>query len=172
MMGDLSDLELVARAMEPTTQPRPTEPSASTLTKTNPNGTGTSDHSTPVSAPHASSAAQADHPASAQDPVGIDLSSLSAEDRRALQPIIDALASADLAGEGGDADVDVDEILKQMDAADKVADDLEGKLDGLLAKLERDAREMERDAAGGVDGASSQRSYEASERETSTDKRL
>lgn len=105
----LSDLDLVAQAMAPTEPgaqgPKPTDKAADK--------------------------------AGADDDVlaGIDLSTLNDTDRKALQPILDALkASAGAEGaEGGD--LDVEGILKQLEAADNVADTLEGRLDTLLAHL-------------------------------------
>ncbi|WOO81066.1 uncharacterized protein LOC62_03G004594 [Vanrija pseudolonga] len=109
----LSDLDLVAQAMAPT------EPGAQGPKPTD-----------------AAGAKEADK-AGADDDVlaGIDLSTLNDTDRKALQPILDALkASAGTEGaEGGD--LDVEGILKQLEAADNVADTLEGRLDTLLAHL-------------------------------------
>ncbi|KAL1411230.1 hypothetical protein Q8F55_002181 [Vanrija albida] len=108
----LSDLDLVAQAMAPT------EPGAQAPKQTD----------APKQADKA--AAPADDPLA-----GIDLSTLNDADRKALQPILDALkASAGAEGaEGGD--LDVEGILKQLEAADDVADTLEGRLDTLLAHL-------------------------------------
>lgn len=109
----LSDLELVAQAMAPT------EPGAQTQTRAANGTTNTTTTST------------SDSTESADDPLaGLDMSQLSPADRAAVQPIIDALK----ASEEGE-DVDLEDILKQMDAADTVADKLEGRLDALMTIL-------------------------------------
>lgn len=100
-MEGLSELELVAKAMEPTL-----ESSTESAKETE------------------------------EDLLeGIDLSSLSVQDRAALQPLIDALA----ASAGGAEGEDLDQLLEQMDAAEGVADDLGQKLDVLL----QDMRDLE-----------------------------
>lgn len=71
------------------------------------------------------------------------LEGLSAEEREAFAPLLQALSSsADSAdganGSSGDPNIeakDVEELLKQFDAAGSVADTLEGKLDRLLESL-------------------------------------
>lgn len=145
-MSELSDLELVAQAMGTAQPPRAQTNHTSTNgpVDTRPTSSGQAGAALSHTGPPDLTDAPADDARLAD--LGIDLSSLSAEDRRALQPIIDALASSRVNGDEGE-DVDLEGILRQMDAADQVADDLEGKLDGLLAKLEREAAEMERDAA-------------------------
>ncbi|GMK57802.1 hypothetical protein CspeluHIS016_0406360 [Cutaneotrichosporon spelunceum] len=60
---------------------------------------------------------------------GIDLSSLSVEERTMLAPIIDALRAS------SDDSLDVEDIMKQLDAAGNVADTIEGRLDSLLDHL-------------------------------------
>lgn len=82
----------------------------------------------------------------ASDPLAdVDLSSLSAADRAAVQPILDALKAAS----ANDGELDVEDILKQLDAAGDAADVLEGRLDVLLAhlgELEADAGEKPAEA--------------------------
>jgi hypothetical protein len=81
------------------------------------------------------------------------LSTLAPSERAALQPIIDALA-AGMTLDDDDADEDEDgddprvqELLRQMDAAGDVADELEGKLDALIAQLGREEVEMGQELA-------------------------
>jgi hypothetical protein len=61
-----------------------------------------------------------------------DLSSLTPEDLAMLQPILDALNLSD-ADDLDDAALH--DLIKQMDVAGEVADDLEGKLDRLIGEL-------------------------------------
>lgn len=108
-MGDMSDLDLVAKAMEPTNVPdKPTS------SQTRENGDGNS--TLPVN----------------DNDNEIDLSSLTPEDLALLQPLLNALniEDPDSLDEGS-----LQDILKQMDAAGEVADDLEGKLDRLIGEL-------------------------------------
>lgn len=132
----LSDLELVAQAMAPTDRPAPAPTSNGST-----NGHAPSAPSNPSAQP---SAADADDDTAAAL-AGLDLSSLNAADRAAVQPILDALRQASSAEDG---DVDVEDILKQLEAADDVADKLEGRLDSLLASL----GELEAAAAAGAEG--------------------
>lgn len=121
----LSDLDLVQQAMAPT------EPGAQN---------GSSNTAAPSSNESPNPA-----PETKDDPLAdIDLSTLSDGDRAALQPILDALKSA--SGKDGEegGDVDVEGILKQLEAADGVAGTLESRLDKLLDNLgamERDAEQ-------------------------------
>jgi hypothetical protein len=115
-MGDMSDLDLVAKAMEPTNQPDKTEPSkplSETPTTTTKNGSTANDHSSlPTD--------------------NIDVSSLTPEDLAMLQPLLDALNIKD----SDDLDdAALQDLLAQMDSAGDVADDLEGKLDKLIGEL-------------------------------------
>jgi hypothetical protein len=119
-MGDLSDLDLVAQAMAPTNKPdRPTESTTSEQQ-------AAQDHSSlPLE--------------------NIDLSSLTSEDLAMLQPILDALNL----GDSDDLDdAALHDILKQMDVAGDVADDLEGKLDKLIGELGK----VEEGILGDMDG--------------------
>lgn len=104
-MGDLSDLDLVAQAMAPTNAPD--KPITTT----------------PSTAPPKSQAKE--------QPTGPDLSSLTPEDLAALQPILDAL---NLDTDDMD-DAALHDLIRQMDVAGDVADDLEGKLDRLIGEL-------------------------------------
>jgi hypothetical protein len=114
-MGDMSDLDLVAKAMEPTNQPDKTELSKtlSETPTTTKNGSTANDHSSlPTD--------------------NIDLSSLTPEDLAMLQPLLDALNIKD----SDDLDdAALQDLLAQMDSAGDVADDLEGKLDKLIGEL-------------------------------------
>ncbi|ORX39735.1 hypothetical protein BD324DRAFT_678837 [Kockovaella imperatae] len=81
----------------------------------------------------------------------VDLSSLSPQDLEVLRPLIEALRISDPSmlppglgrdedgGQGaegeGEGDLEIARILAQMDAAEHVADDLDGRLDKLLANL-------------------------------------
>ncbi|WWD15789.1 hypothetical protein CI109_100213 [Kwoniella shandongensis] len=136
-MNGLSDLELVAQAMSTTTR-----------TTTAPPPSANADRSTTNGTVHPSNTNH-DHPTQTLDslslPDDIDLSKLSAEEISLLQPLIDALSlsapSGSGSGEDGDGEGDemnesqITSILKQLEAADGVADDLESKLDRLLATL-------------------------------------
>lgn len=107
-----------------------------------------------ISASHdQTSAAQPANTTNLPDIPGIDpslLANLSKADLEALQPIIDALSlGSGEDGDEGDLDFDEDdprvaELLRQMDVAGDVADDLEGKLDKLIATLGGDEVEMEK----------------------------
>lgn len=128
----LSDLDLVQQAMAPTepgaqqssnAAPALLDNCTSTASANGVNGTGS----------------ERDEP---EDPLaGIDLSQLNDADRAALQPILDALKAASGAEGQDGGDLDYEGILSQLDAADDVADTLEGRLDKLLANL----GEMEKD---------------------------
>ena len=89
------------------------------------------------------------------------LANLSAADLAALQPLISALSLAP--GDEDDADANMDdldendprlqELLRQMDVAGEVADDLEGKLDRLIAALGEEEVKMEQVVEAGKQGA-------------------
>jgi hypothetical protein len=131
-MGDLSDLDLVAQAMAPTNQPdRPTESTTSEQQ-------ASQDHSSlPLE--------------------NIDLSSLTSEDLAMLQPILDALNL----GDSDDLDdAALHDILKQMDVAGDVADDLEGKLDKLIGELGK----VEEGILGDMDGKDDKEQVERGEK--------
>lgn len=106
-MGDLSDLDLVAQAMAPTNAPDKTTPEPQSKAETKPT-----------------------NPSSLND--NLDISSLSDEDYALLEPLLRALemSDSDILDEAAMADV-----LRQMDVAGEVADDLEGKLDRLIGQL-------------------------------------
>ncbi|CAK9782752.1 unnamed protein product [Cutaneotrichosporon oleaginosum] len=116
----LSDLDLVSQAMA-SSEP----PNARGTASANGAPTANGVNPTPESA-SATDAAASD--AGADSVAGIDLSSLSVEERALLAPIIDALRSSD-------DSLDVDDIMKQLDAAGNVADNIEDRLDSLLAHL-------------------------------------
>jgi hypothetical protein len=102
-MSDLSDLDLVAKAMAPTNAPDKPTPQSSQ----------------PTSQPKETSNDK-------------DLSSLTPEDLAMLQPILDALNLSDTDDLD---DAALHDLIKQMDVAGDVADDLEGKLDRLIGEL-------------------------------------
>jgi hypothetical protein len=188
----LSDLELVAKAMEPTNRAATEEQSAEEAAqakalsaKSNlqqepgrlslrpacqeagtiqrlmrPARNGhlqprTDSHAKPGSAPQTSSQTQGktngDTPKDITVP-GIDpelLASLSPADLATLQPLITALTLGDdIEGEDDLDELDendprIQELLRQMDVAGDVADDLEGKLDKLIAELGQEEVQME-----------------------------
>jgi len=112
-MGDMSDLDLVAKAMAPTNQPdkvdSPSAPSSTTKVDTKPNaGSETT------------------------DPEPLDLSSLTPEDMAMLKPLLDAM---NLKDSDDLDDAALHDLIAQMDSAAGVADDLEGKLDRLIGDL-------------------------------------
>lgn len=150
----LSDLDLVQQAMAPT-EPANARGNSSVASNGAPtsHSTNTSNGAHSISPtetantnPTPANTANAPTPADTNFLAGIDLSELTPADRAALAPIINALRAA---GSGDDGDVDVDGILKQLEAADDVADALEGRLDSLLANL----GELEADAQGEGEGA-------------------
>jgi hypothetical protein len=101
-MGDLSDLDLVAKAMAPTNAP---------------------DKPTPKPQPKTEPKPADDNP---------DISSLSDEDYALLEPLLRAL---ELSGSDVLDEASMAEVLRQMDVAGNVADNLEGKLDRLIGQL-------------------------------------
>lgn len=118
-MSDLSDLDLVAQAMASSDKPQKSNPIPKTQ---NPPSKTKPTEPTP------------DQPDLDLGPDNLDLSSLTPEDLALLQPLLSALSmsDADVLDENTLADV-----WKQMNAADEVADDLEGKLDRLIGELGR-----------------------------------
>ena len=78
--------------------------------------------------------AQTSQPASQtkEAPTDKDLSSLTPQDLAMLQPILDAL---NLSDSDDLDDAALHDLIKQMDVAGDVADDLEGKLDRLIGEL-------------------------------------
>lgn len=104
-MGDMSDLDLVAQAMAPTNVPDKSPPSTTNPTSQSKSQPKETDK---------------------------DLSSLTPEDLAMLQPILDALNLGDT--EDLD-DAALHDLIRQMDVAGDVADDLEGKLDRLIGEL-------------------------------------
>jgi hypothetical protein len=110
----------------------------------------------PTNAPDKSTSAPKSQPSqSTEQSTDKDLSSLTPEDLAMLQPILDALNL-------GDAD-DLDDaalhdLIRQMDVAGDVADDLEGKLDKLIGELgkveegilaDTDIKDTKKDSTGG-----------------------
>jgi len=137
MSSSLSDLELVAQAMGSTTPAKQTETVNGQLSSTQ---AITSPQAPPTSTETNSSPLE-----------HLDLSTLTAADRKTLQPIIDALQASSISlstngsGDNGDGedgkeaedmeDERIQDLLRQMDIAGDVADEIEGKLDRLLAEL-------------------------------------
>ena len=133
-MNGLSDLDLVAQAMAPTTQP----------TKSHPNSDSTvpadqRDTDVPTEKPVISEEID-ETTLKTLEELGIDLNTLSIEDKKQIQPLLDALM---MDAEEGDDELKIAEILAQMDIASGVADDLEEKLDVLLASLGKVEQEMQ-----------------------------
>jgi hypothetical protein len=132
MLGSSSDLEFLNRTLSQPAQPRP---SASTV----PNDTDLP--ANPVDTNDASPLVDA-----AGLPADIlkSLQSLSPEEQEAFAPLLHALSGSSTAENGAVKTAtghpisaqDVQDLLKQFDAADSVADTLEGKLDRLLESLE------------------------------------
>lgn len=157
-MSDLSDLDLVAQAMAPTNQPRSTEsqptravqPAGSEPAK---NGLQPSESTAPPprSASVPSTSGTASHAYARSEPaVGVpdsladlDLSSLSPADMELLRPLLAAMNLASGAGGDEDDDARIGELLAQMDAAGEVADELEDKLDKLIAQLGAEEKQIQ-----------------------------
>lgn len=115
IMSQLSDLELVAQAMDPSD--KPSEP-ISNPDRTSPKVANNSNEPLRL----------------ANLPEGVDASTLAAEDLASLHPLLSSLSLSPEELEGLD-ESQMGEILAQMEAADGVADDLEAKLDRLLETL-------------------------------------
>ena len=153
-MSGMSDLELVAQAMAPTNDParqadddksdgaaspalQPAEP---TSTSANP--------SKPLDAlqrPPPSDPLDGRDPTSTDGSNGLDPDEW--ESLAELKKINELLKMS-----GGEEDMDerqIAELLQQMDAAGLVADDIEGKLDALLANLGSVEEEMQAGLPGG-----------------------
>lgn len=131
MANNTSDLDFLNETLAQPAQPRP---SASTV----PN-----DRDLPPN-PTADGATSALEDAGIPADILKSLESLSAEERAAFAPLLQALsptsgiATNGTNGSSGDPNInakDVEDLLKQFDAADSVADTLEGKLDLLLESL-------------------------------------
>lgn len=157
-MTDLSDLDLVAQAMAPTNQPRPTEsrsaravqPAGSEPAK---NGLQPNESTAPPSR-SASGPSSSDTTSHVENsgvaPLGIpdsladlDMSSLSPADMELLRPLLAAMNLASGAGGDEDDDARIGELLAQMDAAGEVADELEDKLDKLIAQLGAEEKQIQ-----------------------------
>ena len=175
-MNGISDLELVAQAMDQPAQAPPNQSSTRISQPSQP-----SQPSKPSQPSRQSQPPPQRNPNTSANPVdsngsidlaspadrtelpdlsalGIDLSSLTPAELAAVQPIIDALVGSDGQDEDeaeSEDDLKVAELLRQMDAAGMVADDLEGKLDLLLRDLGETEREFEADlpGRGGADGS-------------------
>ncbi|XAO24138.1 hypothetical protein I312_102928 [Cryptococcus bacillisporus CA1280] len=114
-MRQLSDLELVAQAMEPSDKP--------------PESTSKPNCTSPKEPSNSN-----EPPSLTNLPEGIDASTLTTEDLVSLHPLLSSLSLSPDELEGLD-EFQMGEILAQMEAADGVADDLEAKLDRLLETL-------------------------------------
>lgn len=125
----MSDLDFLNATLA---QPTPPRASASTV----PNDTDLPTN------PTTNGAQASTEDAGLPDDILKSLEGLSADERAAFAPLLQAL-SASSETNGNDAapgnpvigTQDVQELLKQLDAADSVADTLEGKLDRLLESL-------------------------------------
>lgn len=67
--------------------------------------------------------------------IAAQLASLSPQERRAMQPLIDALTSSASSGPDELSEREIGDLMRQMDAAEGVAADLEKKLDALLSEV-------------------------------------
>jgi hypothetical protein len=141
-MNGLSDLDLVAQAMATTTRTpshdgehtsRTTHASASTVP---------SDLNLPSDNGNTSGL---------PEDIERSLASLSEGDKAALGPLLQML----LHGEESNGSEGLEDLLKQFDAADDVADRLEGKLDSLLEGLKGVEGSLEDVAQSGSGSASS-----------------
>lgn len=140
VMNGMSDLDLVAQAMGTSQPAQPNQPNSSNQ----PNHISSTQATQPTSVtPPAQTQSRSDPLAT------VDLSTLTASDRQALQPLIDAIVHKP---DGENTDEEVAQLLAQMDVADHVADDLEGKLDRLLANLGKVEEEIGRDLPAGGGG--------------------
>jgi hypothetical protein len=136
-MNGLSDLDMVAQAMATTTrlpQDQTDAPRAHATASDVPN-----DLDLPTTT-------SVDSDSSIPEDIAHDLETLSMEDKQALGPLLDLLVSQE-----GTAGQDLEDLLKQFDAADDVADKLEGRLDQLLQGLKGVEGELEV-TDGGEDG--------------------
>lgn len=70
------------------------------------------------------------------DDIAAQLASLSPQERQAMQPLIDALITSSGSDGGELSEREISDLLRQMDAAEGVAEDLEKKLDALLSEVE------------------------------------
>ena len=146
MAHNTSDLDFLNETLTQPIQPRP---SASTVPH---------DRDSPSNPAPTNGASSALEDAGIPADILKSLEGLSAEEREAFAPLVQALSSsADFAdganGSSGDPNIeakDVEELLKQFDAAGSVADTLEGKLDRLLESLGQveDAFPQEQSATG------------------------
>ncbi|WVQ78202.1 hypothetical protein IAT38_000285 [Cryptococcus sp. DSM 104549] len=132
-MNGLSDLELVAQAMStaPQTTPQPQTTTGPTPAQPPANGSSNEPASAPTTGQASANGAPIDLSAL---PAGADPSSLTPADLSALHPLLSSLSLSPEELEALD-DSQIADILAQLEAADGVADDLEGKLDRLLATL-------------------------------------
>ncbi|WVR05057.1 hypothetical protein IAU60_002069 [Kwoniella sp. DSM 27419] len=148
-MDGLSDLELVAQAMAPTEQAQHVKE-------------GAPDNAVP---PSRSSDCEKGRTPSTENAAGVqraDVSGVSDPSAASLASLglsADSLASLTSLMKLSDTDLEdmsdegIMDILSQMDAADGVADDLEGRLDRLLEMLGGVEGEILGDAAGREDNA-------------------
>ncbi|GHJ86618.1 hypothetical protein NliqN6_3020 [Naganishia liquefaciens] len=150
MAHNSSDLDFLNETLSQSAKPRP---SASTV----PN-----DRDLPPNPATSNGSSSALEDAGIPADILKSLEGLSAEEREAFAPLLQALSSStDIAdgtnGSSGDSNIDakdVEELLKQFDAAGSVADTLEGKLDRLLESLGQveEAFPEEQNVAGRVQG--------------------
>ena len=165
----MSDLELVAEATRNEREAQPTsqsiQNSAAKTDNAPASGSASRNHESSTMTTSSHLLEEPDDTAEKED--HLDLASLTPDDRAMLQPLIDTLRISDPSrlptnsvsqngithteGHPGrkegeeepeDDEIQIAQILAQMDAADHVADDLEGKLDQLLANLGRVEAEL------------------------------
>ena len=131
-MNGLSDLDMVAQAMATTTR-FPADQSDAPQPRSNASNVP-SDLDLVASNRHLGSGLAHDDETNGvdlPDDLAAELDKLSVEDKAALGPLLDLLVAS---GSGADGK-DLEDLLKQFDAADDVADKLEGRLDDLLQGL-------------------------------------
>ncbi|WVW83266.1 hypothetical protein I302_105285 [Kwoniella bestiolae CBS 10118] len=146
-MNQLSDLELVAQAMS--TSGSTPEPASKSTPKTN-GDTQSSNQPQPHPQDNKSSA-QTTPPTSGNLP---DLTPLNASiDPSTLTSLTSLMSLSDSELEGLN-EGQIEDIMRQLEVADDVADDLEGKLDRLLATLGGVEEEIinGQEGVGSVDG--------------------
>jgi hypothetical protein len=131
-MNGLSDLDMVAQAMATTTR-FPADQSDAPQPHTNASNVPSDLDLVAPNTQLRSGLAPDDETNGVALPedLAAELDKLSVEDKAALGPLLELLVAS---GSGADGK-DLEDLLKQFDAADDVADKLEGRLDDLLQGL-------------------------------------
>ena len=145
MNNDMSDLDMVAQAMATTTrlpQDQSDAPVARATASDVPNDTALNGAGNNQSQSNGNGI---------PDDIAEGLAKLSDEDKATLGPLLELLVSQ------GTDERDLEDLLKQFDAAGDVADKLEGRLDDLLEGLKGVEGEL---GAGQTDGLTADRPEE------------